>query len=78
MGIILSIWSRLDEPLITHRRLWNAGYRVVEGAVVGLVVGLVVNDVTVVLRELLELIHWVGTASGCSLRAFIVSFKCFP
>ena len=49
-----------------------------EGAVVGLVVGLVVNDVIVVLRGLLELIHWIGAASGCSLRAFIVSFKCFP
>ena len=45
---------------------------------VGLVVGLVVDGIAVVLGELLELINWIGAASGCSSRALIVSFKCFP
>ena len=74
MGIILSIWSRLDGPLITHQCLWKAEF----GAVVGLVVGLVASGIAVVLGKLMEVKHWVRVGSGCSWRAFIVSFKCFP
>ena len=45
---------------------------------VGLVVGLVASGIAVVLGKLMEVKHWVRVGSGCSLRAFIVSFKCFP